>query len=338
MLYKTGDTIMKLTILFSSFFVVLCSMPQTLQAADKSDESKEGLIATLQDGSKIIGTVTLDKISIKAEGINAVKIPIRKIRRIVFHDGQKDQTVFLINGDRLTGTLDISKLTMQTLIGNITIPLKVVVSLKRSTLNGLEAQYSFNGNARDSSGNEVNGTVHGATLCEDRHGNKNSAYKFDGVDDYIKFGKKLPDMEKMTISAWVCAENNLVWLSDADWFGGNDVTIQCGPSSVFLRADKGSYSLCDKIDVGVDLLNQWRHITWTMTPKQSDTYIDGKHCGRIKKGGSNVGFHDFILGTMEYPKGRMGWLGYWKGKISNLKIYSRVLSSNDIREIYEQND
>lgn len=243
-----------------------------------------------------------------------------------------------MNGDIITGTLGLSELEMQTLIGSITIPLKVVVSLERSTLNRLEAQYSFNGNARDSSGSEINGTVHGATLCEDRHGNKDSAYKFDGVDDYIKFGKKLPDMEEMTISAWVYAENKAVWLSDADWFGGNDVTIQFGPSSVFLRADKGNHSLCNRLDVGVDLLHQWRHITWTMTPKQSDIYIDGIHRARIKKSGSNVGFHDFILGTMEHPKGRMGWLGYWKGRISSLRIYSRVLSSEDIQEIYKQND
>ena len=43
---------------------------------------------------------------------------------------------------------------------------------------GLVAYYPFNGNAND-------GTVHGATLTEDRFGNANSAYSFDGVDDYI---------------------------------------------------------------------------------------------------------------------------------------------------------
>lgn len=44
--------------------------------------------------------------------------------------------------------------------------------------------FPFNGNANDSKGLN-NGTVYGATLTTDRFGNANSAYSFDGVDDYI---------------------------------------------------------------------------------------------------------------------------------------------------------
>jgi hypothetical protein len=45
------------------------------------------------------------------------------------------------------------------------------------------------GNANDESGNGHHGTVHGATLTTDRFGNQDSAYLFDGQDDYIA----LPD-------------------------------------------------------------------------------------------------------------------------------------------------
>ena len=51
--------------------------------------------------------------------------------------------------------------------------------------NGLVGWWPFNGNANDESGNGNNGTVNGATLTADRFGNANSAYSFDGVDDYI---------------------------------------------------------------------------------------------------------------------------------------------------------
>lgn len=55
-----------------------------------------------------------------------------------------------------------------------------------SNLNScLVADYPFNGNANDVSGNLNNGTVYGATLTTDRFGNPNSAYSFDGVDNYI---------------------------------------------------------------------------------------------------------------------------------------------------------
>ena len=49
---------------------------------------------------------------------------------------------------------------------------------------GLVAWYSFDGNASDMSGNGHHGTVHGASLGTDRHGQANRAYSFDGVDDY----------------------------------------------------------------------------------------------------------------------------------------------------------
>jgi len=53
------------------------------------------------------------------------------------------------------------------------------------TLHAQIAYYPFDGNANDVV-NGYNGTVNGATLATDRDGNPNSAYLFDGVDDYIE--------------------------------------------------------------------------------------------------------------------------------------------------------
>ena len=46
-------------------------------------------------------------------------------------------------------------------------------------------EYEFSGNALDTSGNGLHGTVNGATLTTDRFGNANSAYSFDGTNDFI---------------------------------------------------------------------------------------------------------------------------------------------------------
>ena len=51
---------------------------------------------------------------------------------------------------------------------------------------GLIGYYSFSGNANDLSGNSNNGVVNGAQLVNDRFGNPNSSYQFDGIDDYIE--------------------------------------------------------------------------------------------------------------------------------------------------------
>jgi len=58
--------------------------------------------------------------------------------------------------------------------------------------DGLVAYYPFDGNANDVSGNGNDGTVYGASLTEDRFGNANGAYSFDG-NDYIQFNTPVQD-------------------------------------------------------------------------------------------------------------------------------------------------
>lgn len=52
---------------------------------------------------------------------------------------------------------------------------------------GLVSYYPFTGNPNEVTGNGLNGiTQNGAQLTSDRFGNPNSAYYFDGVDDFIQ--------------------------------------------------------------------------------------------------------------------------------------------------------
>ena len=70
--------------------------------------------------------------------------------------------------------------------------------------NELLASYPFSGNANDETGNGQNGIVNGAVPTSDRFGNSNSAFSFDGVDDYIE----IPDFDPtggsnyITVSWW----------------------------------------------------------------------------------------------------------------------------------------
>lgn len=52
--------------------------------------------------------------------------------------------------------------------------------------NGLVGWWPFNGNANDASGNGNNGTVNGATLVSDRWGLNNSAFYFNGINNFIQ--------------------------------------------------------------------------------------------------------------------------------------------------------
>lgn len=81
----------------------------------------------------------------------------------------------------------------------------VLDTLTSIPTNGLIAEYLFNGNANDTSGQGNDGIVNGSTLTTDRNGNANSAYIFDGVDDYIEIAdhSSLDGMDGLTISVWV---------------------------------------------------------------------------------------------------------------------------------------
>ena len=68
---------------------------------------------------------------------------------------------------------------------------------------GLVGAWEFTENALDSSGNGNHGVVHGATLTTDRFGNPNSAYSFDGVDDYIFVAPDLGGLTEFTKTLWL---------------------------------------------------------------------------------------------------------------------------------------
>jgi hypothetical protein len=79
-------------------------------------------------------------------------------------------------------------------------------------IDHLIAYYPFDGNAADMTGNGNNGTVFGAALTADRFGNPNSAYKFDGINDYIDLGNN-PSLKPglpIAIEAWVRLDSTAV--------------------------------------------------------------------------------------------------------------------------------
>ncbi|MDP4818394.1 MAG: hypothetical protein NWR69_05220, partial [Flavobacteriales bacterium] len=85
---------------------------------------------------------------------------------------------------------------------------------------GLVGYWPFNGNANDESGNGNNGTVNGATLTTDRFGNANSAYSFDGVNDWIEtLTNNISNNQGFTFS---------LWLKPESLAGNEDYLIQIG--------------------------------------------------------------------------------------------------------------
>src|ERR1017187_9336471 len=97
-----------------------------------------------------------------------------------------------------------------------------VVYAQSFLTDGLVANYPFDGNAIDASGNGNNGTIHGGVAPTiDRFGYPNSAYLFNGVDGYIDIGNPVGNSPTyLTECAWV-----KIISRETTGYGFNDVII-----------------------------------------------------------------------------------------------------------------
>jgi hypothetical protein len=332
---------MKSRIISFAFFayvlipLLLIQFPMNANAGSASLNVK----VDLRDGSTIMGTMDPAGIRIKSDSIGNAELPMESVSGITAQGDGNKVSIHYENGDRISGSIDRATFNIKTVFGDVAIPLKLIEKISISSASftgGLVAYYPFNGNANDASGNGRNGTVHGAALVADQNGKPNHAYSFNGIDNYIYFGRVLPDMSEMTVSTWAYLEKGGNTLfSDADWVPGSDIQLTLKPDNVVgVRGDKGGYPLMDEVKVKPDLSNSWHHIAWTMSATASFIYIDGLLAAKINKGGSNVNYHDFVLGTLEFPQGVLGFGGYWSGKLSDFRIYNRILSASEIQSLY----
>ncbi len=215
--------------------------------------------------------------------------------------------------------------------------------------NGLVAHYPFNGNANDESGNGNNGTVNGATLTEDRFGNINSAYKFDGVNDYIKIGNS--SLKNSTISLWF----NINSYPDKDSKDYNTLitnvnqsqnltglTLQINDDSI-LGASYGNNSIWKEFNAGnIDVLcanKKWCHlilISDSIT-KESKIFLNGELKNTLSNNANFIEteFEKILLGARYYMS---KYDFFHDGDIDDIKIYDRVLTECEVKALYNEND
>lgn len=201
--------------------------------------------------------------------------------------------------------------------------------------NGLVAYYPFNGNANDESGNNNHGLVTGATLTSDRFGKPNRAYSFNGIDNNINCGNAAslaPSMtDKISVSAWVKfydLTNSQCLLGK--W--GNS------PVEYILYKDPSNNIIwnINNIDPIVyplnPVCNKWYHIIAVSDENNKKLYINGQ---LVQVGSGiasiNSSSNGLILG---YESSGPSILN---GVIDDIRIYNRVLTSNEIEQLYDLN-
>ncbi len=207
-----------------------------------------------------------------------------------------------------------------------------------STLyNGLVAYYPFNDNANDESGNGNNGTVNGATLTTDRKGNANSAFSFDGYDDYIDLGD-WSSGGAMTFCLWVRYQSYNFWSHILDMGNGSpDNNIVLGnhttTNNCAFNLSNGTNELMF-VTNNYFALNSWIFITATI-----DTDGTAKLYKNVRlvntKSAAYIPLN--VLRTGQFL-GKSNWAAdsYFNGLLDDFRIYNRALTETEIQKLYNE--
>ncbi|MEO5333257.1 MAG: LamG domain-containing protein [Magnetococcus sp. YQC-5] len=227
---------------------------------------------------------------------------------------------------------------IETLKNEVSV-LKAVNTLSR----GLVAYYPFNGNILDESGNGNHGIHHGAiidngvSLTSDRHGKPNSAYRLNGVDNYIDIGSNsiIKLLGKFTLSAWLKTEdkttNQQMILS---WHKGG---IMSGWFIDKRNEFVSFYSAGPYSENNISISNNnWTNITVSFDSgaQQNTTfYINGVVVKSNNLPVSTNAEANVIIGAITTATDNNVPRHFFKGDVDDIRIYNRVLSSYEVQAL-----
>jgi hypothetical protein len=214
----------------------------------------------------------------------------------------------------------------------------------------LSGWYPFNGNPNDESGNGNNGIDSGATLTTDRFGSTNSAYYFNGINNYINCGTStqlsMNQTTELSVSVWIYISDTLTPSYARAIFGK---ALIYNPSMTNFYAGVYGNSQLDSFTVrhtdGVPLstvlentnnfYNQWINYVFV--------FKTGINNSKLYRNGQLVAFNtqdynpihttsEFRIGGFEVG-GLLDPIFFW-GKIDDVGIWNRELTPNEIMNIY----
>jgi hypothetical protein len=214
--------------------------------------------------------------------------------------------------------------------------------------NGLVGWWPFNGDANDESGNGNHGTVNGAILTQDRFGNSNMAYSFDGVSQNIEVSNSnsLNSLE-ISISVWIYPlTNDICIISKNDpsnaneksfrlthqdfWQNQHGLSTRYGNGLCNTQIENGLWGNSGSVPNGI-----WSHIVTTVSYTGFiNHYLNGVLLESTQS--SPLGMCNNVNSTMRI--GGLYWIGepgWFNGKIDDVGIWDRVLTLCEIQNLYQ---
>ena len=233
---------------------------------------------------------------------------------------------------------------MKKKILSIACVLVSAITFAQVPTDGLVAHYPFNGNAKDESTNSNDGTVNGATLTEDRFGNVNSAYSFDGVDDKIIVQHaEIQNSFPLTISVWFKTidsfPNNRFIVGKYECLSYNGYSVFINSEGVATSYYYNNYP--NGATIGSQKINdgKWHSLITVFDEVGQKYYVDNvlvteqSYNGTVQATSTNTN-----LAFGFYPKGACQVDNYIKGSIDDVSIYNRALDSIEIQNIFNYSE
>jgi hypothetical protein len=236
----------------------------------------------------------------------------------------------------------------------------------------LVGEYKFDNSIDDSSGNDYDGVGYGGpTITDDRFGNPNSAYSFDGTDDYIHFDDNMLSewstndygwiVESFTISFWakssVSTEEPVIAFgvhNNGNLYGATSLykgmitrfgtNIKMNSNNWPTYSNNSGFSTSGKTHD-----NQWHHyvLVWNYDTGYRQAYIDGSLAGEYRQVESNTIMKRFKIRDKGLSIGRerygndgsadepgLNSAGTYTGSVDEVRIWSLALSSSEISSLY----
>lgn len=207
----------------------------------------------------------------------------------------------------------------------------------------LIAHYPLTGSdAQDYSGNENNGTLNGGVTTGAAGILGETAFEFDGIDDWINAGSNILNSDSdISVTCWVNttdSSSNMQIVDERDVdFTGYALSVNSGLVKFIVSGPSVANQSSSTTNVSD---GNWHFIagTWEESSVTASSYVDGVLEGQ--DGAEAVGGSDtsdtVALGQQSGgTSGGASSNNYYTGRVADIRLYQRKLSPPEIQYLYE---
>jgi hypothetical protein len=159
------------------------------------------------------------------------------------------------------------------------------------------------------------------------------SFEFDGVGSYFNAGTVLNNTfasDSFSISTWIYSSGDGSFNS----FFNVGTSIQFYIFNTFIRfyvAPANTSGVWPMISGAAITLNAWHHVVYTRSGNENIMYIDGAPSTTVTSTGS-IPANSGELSIGSYDSGTNY---FWKGNIDEVAVFSRAISEDDVKLIYD---